>query len=257
MADQPGFFARLGNWLKGGNSNDPEQPKLLNEYPGNGESTDAAGDLAHVHNVEASRPSFLRPWAKRDAAIGQLQEGFSALTGLMTAVRDSLDKQNQRQDDLMQVLSNLPEVLRAIPESGAAQTETLRAIAEQIKYQNTQQAKLGDILEKVAETGGDQRLMLDGLRERLENLHEHDQNIADSLGGVGSAMQSVSKSSATSAQVLEQMRDNINAREGELQRLLNKQGARYTAMLAIAIFLSIGALMAVCIIGYMLMTKGK
>ena len=70
--------------------------------------------------VEATRGNFLRPWAKRDAAIGQLQEGFNALTGLMSAVRDSLEKQNKRQDELMNVLSNLPEVMRSIPESGAA-----------------------------------------------------------------------------------------------------------------------------------------
>ncbi|MGI8549779.1 MAG: hypothetical protein ACR2PL_03120 [Dehalococcoidia bacterium] len=255
MTEQPGFFARLGNWLKGGGTNDPEQPRFLNEYPGNGEPS--GNELAEAHPVDPSRPSFLRPWAKRDAAINQLQEGFSALTGLMGAVRDSLEKQGDRQGELMKVLSNLPEVLRAIPESSAAQTETLRAIAEQIKYQNSQQAKLGEILEKVAETGGDQREMLDGLRERVENLHEHDRNIADSLTGVGSAMQNVSRSSQTSADVLLQMRDNINSREGELQRLLNKQGSRYTTMLAIAIFLSIAALVAVCIIGYMMMQRMK
>ena len=65
----------------------------------------------------------------------------------------------------------------------------------------------------------------------------------------------MSKSNQTSAQVLEQMRDNINSREGELQRMMHKQGARYTTMLAIAIFLSIAALVAVCVIGFLLLNK--
>ena len=247
MSEQPGFFSKLGQWLKGA-------PDANGSPPHAGENG-LSDEITHVQPVNATRGSFLRPFAKRDAAINHLQEGFSALTGLMGAVRESLEKQSQRHDELMGVLSSLPEVLRSIPESGAAQTETLRAIAEQIKYQNTQQAKLGEILEKVAETGGDQREMLDGLRERIENLNEQDRHIADSLNGVGSAMQGVSRNSQTSAQVLEQMRDNINTREGELQRILAKQGTRYTIMLAIAIFLAIAALVAVCVMGWLMVKK--
>jgi ABC-type transporter Mla subunit MlaD len=268
ISEQSGFFSRLGQWLKGNpptdagpvmrSVSDSPPPPEDNHAEGGGNHTESGNhDLAPVHPVEASRGTFLRPWAKRDAAIGQLQDGFNALTGLMTAVRDTLDKQNQRQDEMMQILGNLPEVLKAIPESGAAQIETLRAVTEEVKQQNVQSAKLGEILQKVADTGSDQREMLDALRERVENLNEQDRNIAEGLTGVGSAMQSVSHSSQTSAQVLEQMRDNINAREGELQRILTKQGARYTTMLAIAIFLSIAALVAVCIMGYLVITKGK
>jgi ABC-type transporter Mla subunit MlaD len=265
ISEQPGFFSRLGHWLKG---NPPTEAGAVmrsvtdtlppdGHHDDNGSASDGSSELSHVHSVDASRGTFLRPWAKRDAAIGQLQDGFTALTDLMTAVRETLDKQNERQDEMMQVLSNLPEVLKSIPQSSAAQIETLRAVAEEVKQQNVRSGKLGEILEKVAETGSDQREMLDGLRERIENLNEQDRNIADSLTGVGSAMQSVSRSSETSAQVLEQMRDNVNSRDGELQRLMHKQGARFTTMLAIAIFLSIAALVAVCVMGYLVIMKGK
>jgi len=266
ISEQPGFFSRLGQWLKGNppteagpvmrSVSDTPPPEDNHDDPAGGDGNgNGSTDLAHPQPVEATRNTFLRPWAKRDAAIGQLQEGFNALTGLMTAVRDTLDRQNERQDEMMQILANLPAVMKAIPESSAAQIETLRAVAEEVKQQNVQSAKLGEILEKVAETGSDQREMLDGLRERIENLNEQDRNIADSLTGVGSAMQSVSHSSQTSAQVLEQMRDNINGRDGELQRLMHKQGARFTTMLAIAIFLSIAALVAVCVMGYLLINN--
>jgi hypothetical protein len=85
----------------------------------------------------------------------------------------------------------------------------------------------------------------------VETLSQHDEAMANNLSSVGSAMQAVSKNSHTSAQVLEQMRDNINSRDGELERILNKQGSRFTTMLAIAIFLSIAALVAVGVIGYL------
>jgi hypothetical protein len=258
MSEPSGFFARIGSFFKGGNKSataiaDLPEPLQQSQHS-NGEGENGSGSTL-LHPAEATRSTFLRPWAKRDAAIVQLQEGFTALTGMMGAVKDSLDKQNQRQDDLIQVLGGLPEVMRSIPASGAAQTETLKAIADQIKQQNAQQQKLGQILEKVSEAEGNQKDILTTLRQRVENLSDHDRTIADSLNNVGSAMQTVSQTSQTSAQVLEQMRDNIHAREGELQRMMHKQGARYTTMLAIAIFLSIAALAAVCVMGYLLMTK--
>jgi hypothetical protein len=267
MSDQSGgFFSRIGNFFKGGSHEesksasatiDVDEPQGDMEHGGEGEhaSSNGSGTLYHAA-PEAARSTFLRPWAKRDAAIVQLQEGFSALTGLMGAVKESLEKQSQRQDELMQVLGGLPEVLRSIPATGAAQTETLKAIADQIKEQNAQQRKIGDVLEKVSEAEETQKQILGAMKQRVDNLSDHDRTIAESLNGVGAAMQTVSQTSHSSAQVLEQMRDNVNAREGELQRMMHKQGSRFTAMLAIAIFLSVSALASVCVIGYLLMTKG-
>ena len=45
------------------------------------------------------------------------------------------------------------------------------------------------------------------------------------------------------------MRDRINDRDGQLESILHKQGTRFTTMLAVAIFLSISALVAVCVLG--------
>lgn len=268
MSDQSGngggFFSRIGSFFKGGGGkatmvevHEPQHDEQSagddDNGPANSGGNGSGGTLFHA--TDATRSTFLRPWAKRDAAIVQLQEGFTALTGVMGAVKDSLEKQNERQDELIQVLGNLPEILRSIPATGAAQTETLKAIAEQIREQNAQQQKLGDILEKVSDAEGNQKEILDALKQRVENLGDQDRTLADSLNNVGAAMQTVSRTSHSSAQVLEQMRDNINSREGELQRLMHKQGSRYTTMLAIAIFLSISALAAVCVIGYLLLTK--
>ena len=266
MTNETGFFTRLGNIFKNAPKTNGHLP-VMRSVPEdeNGLAPDtAANDAAQptdgsgsslLHPVEASRSTFLRPWAKRDASIVQLQDGFNALTGLMGAVKDSLEKQNQRQDELLNVLGSLPEVLRSIPATGAAQTETLRAIADQIKEQNAHQQKLGDILEKVTETHGSHKESLDNLREHVSHLGDHDKHIAENLNQVGAAMENLGQHSKTSAQVLEQMRDSVNHHEGELQRILHKQGTRYTTMLAIAIFLSIAALAAVCVMGYLVMNK--
>jgi chromosome segregation ATPase len=243
MTENQTLFSRIGGWFKKSNRHD-----------GNGH-----GDLplnpSDNTSVVVTRSSFLRPWAKRDAAIQQLQDGFTTLTDLMGGIRENLEKQNERQSELMQYLSSLPQVLEQLPESNRVQGETLKAIHQQLASQNAQQSKLADILDRVAETGGQQRELIEDLAERVETVKHNDETLAAHLQGVGEAMQSVSRNSKDSSQVLQDMRDNLNSRDGQLERILHKQNTRFTTMLAIAIFLSISALVVVSIMGYLLIIK--
>jgi ABC-type transporter Mla subunit MlaD len=258
-----GFFGRLGSWFRGARPSDAPGPSSTTPHTNGGAHSSSAlsGEdslLDHssaITPLDATRTTFFKPWAKRDAALANIQEGFSALTGLMGAIKENLDRQNQRQDELIQYMSHLPELLKTIPAASQSQTQTLATIAEQMKHQNTQQTRLTEILAKVSETGGHQNEVLESLHERVEALNAHDRTIADSLQGVGSAMQSVSQTSQSSAHVLEQMRDNINARQEDLQKILHKQSARYTTMLAISLFLAMAAVIAVCVFGYLMVNK--
>jgi hypothetical protein len=243
--DQTTFLSRIGKWFKkdaasGSNGNLP----LEGEVHGHAGTALSSGALE-------PRSTFLRPWAKRDAAIQNLQQGFDTLTDLMGSIRDNLEKQNARQEQLVEQLSQLPATLQVLPENSRVQSETLRAIHTQIEYQNGQQQKLADILERISAADAQHRSTLDALQDRVETLNDQDQRMAENLTTVGSAMQSVSKSSEQSTQVLSQLRDNLNSRDGELERVLHRQGSRFTTMLAIAIFLSIAALVAVGIFGYL------
>jgi DNA repair ATPase RecN len=239
MNDQSTLFTRIGSWFKRGGA----EPRI------NGDLVDSH---EHGQTIEP-RSRFLRPWARRDAAISNLQEGFHTLTDLMSTIRDNLDRQNNRQDELINYLSRLPQVLESLPESSRVQGEALHAIRQQLAQQNGQQQKLSEILEKIGEGGTEQRVMIDSLRQRVESLRDTDEAIAENLSSVGSAMKSVSHTSATSAQVLEQMRDRVDQRDGQLEQILQRQNTRFTTMLAIAIFLSVAALVAVSIVGYLLL----
>lgn len=240
MNDQTTLLARIGSWFKRSTRDDD-----------NG----AMSAEAHLSGGIEPRSSFLRPWARRDAAIQNLQDGFSTLTDLMSSIRDNLDRQSKRQDELLNYLSHLPQALESLPESSRVQGETLRAIKQQLNQQHGQQEKLASILEKIGEGGSEQRVLMDALRQRVETIRETDEAIAENLNGVGEAMKSVSQTSATSAQVLGQMRDRIDERDNQLERILQKQSTRFTTMLAIAIFLSCAALVAVSVVGYLLIIR--
>jgi septal ring factor EnvC (AmiA/AmiB activator) len=144
-----------------------------------------------------------------------------------------------------------------IPDSARQQGETLKAIHDQIANQGQQQDKLSEILTSMNRSGIEQASALDGLKSRVESIGQHDQSIADNLMNVGTAMKTVSENSQTSAEVLQQLRQNITGRDEELQRVLQRQGTRFTTMLSVAIFLAMSALAAVVVLAWMLWTHVK
>jgi lambda repressor-like predicted transcriptional regulator len=244
---QATLLSRIGKWFRRGGDNG-DLPLML-QTPA---STDGSSDPSAAPSSQmVTRSTFLRPWAKRDQAIANLQEGFGALTDLMRTIRDSLDDQNRRQEQLLQTISRLPEALESLPESNRVQNETLRAIHQQIEAQGLQQDKLAQILSRICEADADQRRTVDALREQVDTINEHERAISGNLSSMGAAMQSVSRNSQTSAEVLGQLRDNMGQRDTELERVLHTQGTRFTTLLAVAIFLSVVALAAVAVVGYL------
>jgi len=240
------LISRIGTWFRRANA------KL------EGDGTQVL-DPAELRDGESgpqstgieTRSTFLRPWAKRDQAIAGLQEGVGALASMMTSIRDNLEANGRRQEELLKYLSHLPDALATIPESNRVQGETLKAIHQQLAHNTGQQQKLGDILERLSTAATDQKSTLSALEDRVDQLNQHDARITENLSHVGQAMQAVSRNSADSTKVLEQLRENLHARDAELQSILNKQGSRFTTMLAVAIILSIAALAAVGTIAYL------
>src|SRR5436305_10392331 len=125
-------------------------------------------------------------------------------------------------------------MLKTIHDSNRMHGETRTAVREEIEGQSAQGERLGEIIDKTGATTGEQKEMVDDLRGRVEELHKTDTSIADYLNNVGASLKDVSKSNQTSAQVLEQMRDNLNQRDGQLERVLHRQGVRFTTMLSVA-----------------------
>jgi methyl-accepting chemotaxis protein len=217
--ESPGFFSRVGGWFRRN-------------------KTDGTGLV----------PSQLRPLNKRDQAIANLQDGFNTLTDLMTTIKDNLHDQGRRQDELLGYLSHLPKAIEGIPETNRLQVESLKAISARLDQQSNQQNLISEILGKLADNDAQQRQGMDDVRNRVEDVAQQNKNIAENLSSVGSAMQTVSKNSSASAQVLEQVRDSIEKRDGQLERMMQKQAQRFTWLLTVAIFLSIAALAAVIIL---------
>jgi hypothetical protein len=256
MGEQQKFLSRIGSWFRksGTGVGDPSVAvdesgsDVISEIQGGGGG--GGGDHDPSNDLEP-RNSFLRPWAKRDQAIDNLNRGIGALGDLLTSIRENMEKQSVRQEELLGHLSGLPEALRSIPEAGRVQGEALKAIHEQIERQSNQQSKLGDVLERISQADSRQGNTLDALHQTVSAMNDHDHAISGNLQSLGMALESITTNSQSSATVLEQLRDNNARRDGELERVIKKQNTRFTSLLTIAIVLSISALTAVSVFGYL------
>jgi hypothetical protein len=260
MSEQS-LLSRIGNWFKGeyrGSGNGASPDYIVNNEDGSSADITGEPSLSSGQSSIEPRSTFLRPWAKRDAAIENLQGGISAIGDLMTGIRDHLEQQSKRQDELIGYLSHLPAALEQLPESNRVHGETLKAIHEQMKGQQAQQSKLGEILERISHADGQSVRALDSLQEHVDQLRRHDEAVAQNLGHVGEAMEGLGKNTAASAQVLQQLRDNAANRDGEIERILQQQTSRFTTLLVVATLLLVAALVAVGVLGFLfLKTTGK
>lgn len=240
MAEQT-LMSRVRGWFKRSDAIEGELPPLP--------------PAEHAGTDIAPRPSIFHPFARQNQAIQSLQNGFVTLTDLMDGIRENLERQGVRQDKLIEQLTKLPALLEQLPESARLQGETLKALHQELAAQHTNQQRLTDILDHVSKSSSAQHEAIDGLSERMDRARQTDERIAENLGSVGDAMANMGRSSTASAQLLESLRDNMSARDNDLQAVLTKQATRFTVMLSVAIFLSIAALVAVAVIGYLLLMK--
>lgn len=197
------------------------------------------------------RTTFLRPSVKRDQAIDQLQTGVATLSDLMGTIRDTLEKNSDRQDELLNYLSGLPAAIESLPESNRIQGEALKAIQISIEQQNAQQNQLTGVLERMHQADCDHQTALEAVSARINVIAGHEEAISLSLTSVGAALESVSNTSDASAKVLENLRDNLSNRDSELERVIRRQNTRFTTMLTVAIVMSMAALTAVVVFGYL------
>ncbi len=215
---------------------------------------------AHELSAPPQRPesrklSIFRPFARRDAAIAGLQQGFSALAELMNSIRDNLERQSRRQDEMISYLSHLPELIQSLPESQRIQGEALRAIGQQLQQHILHQSRLAEIMAKANQSQDEQRMVLENINGRVESVLEHNDRIAQNLRHVSAAMENMGRTGENEVLVLRQMQENLNHRDESVQRVLQRQSARLTSLSIAAMACSMMAMAAIIVVGVMLLKR--
>ena len=242
MMENKSFWSRVGHWMIGSPPGDLPLQKTANE-------------LAPVQRAETRRPLLFRPFAKRDAAIASLQQGFGALSELMNSIRDSLERQGRRQDELISYLAHLPELMHSLPESQRLQNEALRTIGQQLQQHNQHQSRLTEVVGKVSQSYDDQRLVLENLNGRVESVLENNDRMTRNLRQVSTTVENMGRSGDSGVHVLRQLQENIQRQDEAVQEIVQRQNSRLTALSIAAMACSMMAMLAIIVIGIILLRR--
>lgn len=222
------LLARLSSFLLGGQpSQSSSDLPLLNDVP-----------------TSSSKPSFFRPFTRRDTSSAASSSDVSALSDQLVAIREAIDRQGQRHEDLMTYLSHLPKAMESMPENARLQAEALAAIKQHLENQGTMARQISTIMDKVGQASVDQRRILDSVRMRLDMLAETDQKVAEHFNSFATALSTSTDTTRLTGELLTSLETNIRQRDEALERIIHTHQTRHTLLLAAAIILSAAALIA-------------
>jgi len=247
MSETSTILSRIGQWL-GLRRHESDALPLQREVP-----ADAAPEVPQRSPRRGL--SLWRPWRRRDAAISALQQAFTSVTELTQAIRDSLEKQSRRQEEMMACFSRLLEVVQTLPEAQRLHGEALKSIGEQLQSQIRRDERLADILERVTEAHAGQRTAIEAVSGQVQMMGAQTEAIADNLRQLGTAIETLSRASESGSAVMQQLTDSIAARNADMQRALQRQSARLTLMLVVAAVASAAAIASAGVVGIMLLRR--
>lgn len=202
---------------------------------------------------ERSRSMF-RPFARREVAAAPSAESLTVLTDLLVSMREAIERQGARHEELMSYLSHLPKAMEMLPENSRLQAEALAAIRQHLENQGIQSRQLSQVVEKVGQASVEQRRLLETVRQRLDTQGENDQKIADHLAGFTSAMATSSETTLKAGELLKMLEGNLRERDQAFERVIVTHQRRHTVLMVASVVLSSAALIA-SFVGLLLVSK--
>lgn len=253
------------------------EPRLTFLKPKNRKDRDAAaieslqvGVSALAHLMGDIREHLTRQADRQDKLAESQEQLVSYLAYLphgLEALNENAAALNQHAAALNESAAAMAETTRmqgdALRETFASTQDSLRdtvgstlfAIHQHVERQTSQQDQLAGILDRLTDMDSTSGKALTVLANRSQELTKHDQAITQNLRGIGAAMVSVGRSAQANTTVLEDIRNNISSRDRQVERILDRQNGRFTAVVACAITVSVATLAAVAFLGYLVLTK--
>jgi uncharacterized protein YhaN len=222
------LWRRIGNSLLGYSNELPLQPSL----PSPKQSSDA---------IEVKRTYFFRPFARQNAAIASLQQGFNGLFDILASLQESIDRQNRRQEEIVSYLSHIPDLIHTLPENTRSQSEALRNLNRQLQDTLSQQKQLAELVIKTGENSHEQQAALENLSSRVDSVVENGDRLLVGIRQVHTSISSINQTNDSNTQIVRHIQDALRRQDQSIESAFSRQHARLTTWLAVSLCLSIAS----------------
>lgn len=190
----------------------------------------------------------------------KIQQSYDSLLDTVKALRDSLDGQQQRQDELLARLSTLPQAAEALPQTTKLQSDMLRMINERLVAHTEQQRKIGEALSSLGKpkpgmggaTSEATIVALQSIREQIEMGNEIDRQLVESFNRFSMMIDRLQLANHHAVDALQQVRDSYAHSAMQMHEWIEKSRNRNRWILGLSFAMSLAAITAVAVLFYIL-----
>ncbi|MFI4860115.1 MAG: hypothetical protein ACIAXF_05470 [Phycisphaerales bacterium JB063] len=196
-------------------------------------------------NADGTTEVVKREENSREAVINELRQGYTELVDTMAAVRTHMEDQSRRSDRILEVIEQLPDVMRSIPEATHRQNETLSGLSQSLQTQNKSTEELTRALGGLADATRQQEQSLAGMHDRLNNTLSQTEAVnhemAAGIDKVSGAIEGVHEDQRTGRAVLAEIAGQSQRQQKHLMAMTGITSAVAIAALCIAGYVAVMA----------------
>jgi hypothetical protein len=210
--------------------------------------------------TDSSNPAVLRrvgPSGMVPEGSYKLQQSYDSLLDTVQSLRQSLDGQARRQEELLNRLSTLPHAVETLPQTSKMQSDMLKMINDRLAMHGEQQRRVSDVMNTLGASGKEQGQTLESIREQIETGNEIDRQLVESFNRFSMMIDRLHVANNHAVECLQQVRDSYATTSMQMQEWIEKSRSRNTWLIGGAFVLSATAVVAVIVLVMALMHAAK
>lgn len=229
-----GMLDRIRRMIKG------SEPSIVDydAYQATGTEGPSA-EFPHALPAEAGYP---------EAGPYKLQQSYDSLLQTVRELREALDGQQRRQEDLLSRLSTLPQAAEALPQTTKMQADMLRMINDRLAMHAEQQRRVGEVVGSLGKGKSETAEALQGIKEQIEMSNEIDRQLVESFNRFSVTIDRLHVANNHAVEALQQVRDSYAQSALQMHEWIEKSRTRNKWLLGGAFAMSFIALAAVIIL---------
>lgn len=182
----------------------------------------------------------------------KIQQSYDSLLETVRQLREALDGQAKRQEELLDRLGTLPHAVEALPQTSKMQSDMLKMINDRLAMHAEQQRKVSETINSLGASKKEQGDALQAIREQIETGNEIDRQLVESFNRFSLMIDRLHVANNHAVECLQQVRDGYATSALQMQEWIEKSRQRSNWLVGGAFLMSTIALVAVVALIYFL-----
>lgn len=179
---------------------------------------------------------------KKEVTIQELKRGYGEVVQTMQSLRTHLDQQSRRSEKMLELLRDLPDAIRSIPESNRTQTSMLEAIHENLDRQNQTTNQLTEAITGLATASSHQQRALAAIDTHLAEEHESRGRLGEGVAALNATLGQVTESNAATRDSMGAVVEQTRVNDERMRNMYQRSQKMNTMMVLLCLALATGAL---------------